>query len=283
MLARVAEFFAPATRREDLSLSHHLEAMRGAPESAKDWLEVAAARGWSSEQLRLAILGQGDPTKYSWLRCGTFWYFSGCDPRFGVEYPGRIPGQIAANAIHYFTEPGDLVVDPMAGGGSTLDAARYLGRRCLGYDLAPARPDIGHNDALAGLPREAGGARLVFIDPPYGSIARGKYGKHPQCLSNLDERSFLDALVRVSGHCQNALTQGGHLVVVIQSVSNWTGNTVFRVEERMSAHGWQLKRRIQIPISHQHISSNVMRWARDNRQMVNTDRDLLVFRKPPCG
>ena len=49
------------------------------------------------------------------MRCGTFWYFSHCDPRFGVKYPGRIPGQIPANLIHYFTQPNDLVVDLMAG------------------------------------------------------------------------------------------------------------------------------------------------------------------------
>jgi hypothetical protein len=49
-----------------------------------------------------------------------FYSFTPCDPRFGVDYPGRIPGQIPANVIRYFTEPGDLVVDLMAGGGITI-------------------------------------------------------------------------------------------------------------------------------------------------------------------
>ena len=42
-------------------------------------------------------------------------------------------------------------------------------------------------------------------------------------------------------------------------------------------NNWNLVSRIQAPISNQQISSSVMKWARENRKMVNTDRDLLVF------
>ncbi len=43
------------------------------------------------------------------------WNFADADPRFGREYPGRIPGQSVANVLAYYTKPGDLVLDPMAG------------------------------------------------------------------------------------------------------------------------------------------------------------------------
>lgn len=141
--ARVAKFFPPKQRFLQLSFSHHVEAMRGAPERASYWLQQAWEKKWSSKEIRLAIAGDGDPKKFSWLRCSTYWYFSHCDPRFGMDYPGRIPGQIPANVIHYYTEPGELVVDPMAGGGSTLDTASLLERRCLAYDLFPMRPKFG--------------------------------------------------------------------------------------------------------------------------------------------
>jgi len=282
--ARVAKFFPAKDRFMQLSFSHHVEAMRGNPEKASYWLQQAWEKNWSSKEIRLAIAGDGDPKKFSWLRCSTYWYFSRCDPRFGIEYPGRIPGQIPANVIHYYTEVGDLVVDPMAGGGSTLDAASLLERRCLAYDFFPMRPEIRFNDVLNGLPDEAKGAKLIFIDPPYGSIAKGFYQDHPSCLSQMDQTAFLEALRKIAGYCSQVLDQNGYLALLVQNVYNWTGDTVWQLIQLFTEDKWQLVRRIQVPLSNQQISSNVMKWARENRQMVNLDRDLLIFKlnQSPC-
>ena len=277
LLARTAQFFPPQVRFKQLSISHHIEAMRRDPERASYWLEQASEKQWSSKDIRLAIAGDGDPRKFSWLRCGTFWYFSHCDPRFGIDYPGRIPGQIPANVIHYFTEPGDLVVDLMAGGGSTIDAARLLDRCCLAYDLVSVRPDIQQNDALRGIPFEAYGAKLIFIDPPYGAIAKGFYDNHPHCLSRMNQPDFLNALRTVANNCRKALLTEGYLAMLVQNVYGWVGDTVFQVIQQFTDDQWNLVRRIQVPLSNHQISSSVMKWARENRQMVNTDRDLLIF------
>jgi hypothetical protein len=51
------------------------------------------------------------------LQLYNVWRFQQCDPRYGMDYPGRILGQIVENLLWYYTEPFDLVVDPMAGGG----------------------------------------------------------------------------------------------------------------------------------------------------------------------
>jgi DNA modification methylase len=276
--ARAAQFFPPDKRVGQLSFTHHIEAMRSGPERADYWLQQALEKRWNGKDIRLAISGNGDPRKYSWLRCGTFWYFSSCDPRFGIKYPGRIPGQIPANVIHYFTAPGDLVVDPMAGGGSTIDAAALLERRCVAYDLVPSRPEIQQNDAIAGLPATAQGAKLIFIDPPYGSIAKGFYEEHPHCLSRMGEEEFLQALLLIGGHCREVLDPEGYLAILVQNVYGWQTHTVLQVMQLFIEKHWELVRRIQVPLPNHQISSNVMKWARENRQMVNTDRDLLVFK-----
>ena len=57
----------------------------------------------------------------------------------------------------------------------------------------------------------------------------------------------------------------------------WEGDTVFQIVQKLTNTQWKLVRRIQVPLPNQHISSSVMKWARENCQMVNTDRDLLVF------
>ena len=61
--------------------------------------------------------------------CGTFREragFHGC----------QMPERLLARIIEVSSNPGELVVDPFAGSGSTLVVAKKLGRRCLGFELS---------------------------------------------------------------------------------------------------------------------------------------------------
>ena len=42
-----------------------------------------------------------------------------------------------ADIVEYLSEPGDLVVDPAMGGGTTAVACHQLGRRFIGCDIDP--------------------------------------------------------------------------------------------------------------------------------------------------
>ena len=53
------------------------------------------------------------------------------------DHPATFPLQLPTFFIKLMTEPGDLVFDPFAGSGTTLVAAKSLGRHYLGCDLAP--------------------------------------------------------------------------------------------------------------------------------------------------
>jgi hypothetical protein len=46
----------------------------------------------------------------------------------GSSYFGRMPPPIVENVLWLYTEPGDIVVDPFAGGGTTIDVAKAMGR-----------------------------------------------------------------------------------------------------------------------------------------------------------
>jgi len=99
------------------------------------------------------------------------------------DYAGATPSWVVWQLLHRYTREGDLVVDPMCGSGTTLDVARDLGRRGLGYDLAPARPDIFRADARS-LPLEDAKADFVFVDPPYSTHI--DYSDDPRCIGRLD-------------------------------------------------------------------------------------------------
>lgn len=101
------------------------------------------------------------------------------------SYPGATPSYVIWNLLQRYTREKWLVVDPMCGSGTTLDVARDLGRRALGYDLQPTRDDIFRADARQ-LPLESGKADFVFVDPPYSTHI--KYSGLPECIGELDAR-----------------------------------------------------------------------------------------------
>jgi DNA modification methylase len=101
------------------------------------------------------------------------------DPNFA----GATPSYVIWNLLTRYSRAGDLVLDPMAGSGTTLDVCRDLGRRCLAYDLAPGRPDIVRADARS-LPLDSGTADFVFVDPPYSTHL--DYSDDPACIGKLD-------------------------------------------------------------------------------------------------
>lgn len=55
-------------------------------------------------------------------------------------HPTQKPVSVLTPLIEGFTNPGDIVLDPFCGSGSTLVAARQLGRRFIGIEL-----DAGHH------------------------------------------------------------------------------------------------------------------------------------------
>jgi site-specific DNA-methyltransferase (adenine-specific) len=63
--------------------------------------------------------------------CGTFKERSGWH---GCQMPEQLLGRI----IRASSNPGDLVLDPFGGSGTTLAVAKKLGRSFLGFELSPA-------------------------------------------------------------------------------------------------------------------------------------------------
>lgn len=59
---------------------------------------------------------------------------SGATHRF-YRYPARFSPQFARAVIEAFTKPGDLVLDPFVGGGTTAVEALRGSRRCVGSDI----------------------------------------------------------------------------------------------------------------------------------------------------
>jgi SAM-dependent methyltransferase len=114
-----------------------------------------------------------------------------------ARYVGATPSYVIWNLLQRYTRPGDLVIDPFCGSGTTLDVAKDLGRPARGFDVAPFRPDIEPADARA-LPLPDESVDFVFMDPPYADHIH--YSDHPDCIGRMqpDEAYFaaIEAVVR---------------------------------------------------------------------------------------
>ncbi len=52
------------------------------------------------------------------------------------RYPARFSPVFAREAIRRFSQPGDVVLDPFMGGGTSLVEAKAMGRRGIGFDVS---------------------------------------------------------------------------------------------------------------------------------------------------
>lgn len=214
------------------------------------------------------------------------WTANECDPRFGAAgYPGRMPGQFVQNLLWLYTREGDLVLDPFAGSGTTLDVCRLMDRRCLAFDLHPQRPDI--RKLVAGQLRPAdlagqGQASLVLLDPPYWSQKRGEYTAEPADFSNLGSpREFYAAVEHLARIIAPLLDgEGAHVALAVSQsrVGGTVYDLAFESAKRFEYAGYRLVERIVT--SYGQAASITGDWiarARAERFLLRGYRDILVF------
>jgi DNA modification methylase len=145
----------------------------------------------------------------------TLWDYPSQDYGEGQQgkagYKGATPSYIIWNLLQRYTKEKDLVVDCFAGSGTTLDVARDLNRRALGYDVHPSRKDIFRVDARKLPPELTGKVDFVFIDPPYSTHL--DYGDDPRDIGKLDAAGgeYYKAMDQVFGEIHRLLKPGKNM------------------------------------------------------------------------
>ncbi|MEU5565556.1 DNA methyltransferase [Micromonospora musae] len=169
-----------------------------------------------------------------------------------VKHPARMLPAIAAHAVHTYTQPGDLVLDPMCGIGTTLVEAIHAGRDAIGVEYEPRWSNIAdtnithaHTQGATGrasvirgdatrltslLPAAlTGQVALVVTSPPYGPTVHGlvRPGDHGVAkfdnayndgtdrgnLAYRDLTGLADGFEQILRGCAALLRPGGIIVV----------------------------------------------------------------------
>jgi modification methylase len=169
-------------------------------------------------------------------------------------HPAKMLPAIAARAIATYTEPGDLVVDPMCGIGTTLVEAVHLGRDAIGVEYEEpwaklARANVafagtqgatGHGEVVTGDARHVVGVvdasvrglvALVVTSPPYGASLHGqvrvrpgkglekshdRYSKDPANLAHVGLERLLAATGQILAGCAQLLRPGGFVAMTVR-------------------------------------------------------------------
>ncbi|MDI6766353.1 MAG: DNA methyltransferase [Bacteroidota bacterium] len=161
-------------------------------------------------------------TKFGFdLRERNVWAFDTADPRFGKpNYKGRIPGQIVANALYYYTKPNDYVVDPFAGSGTLADIVdtvpHFQDRKYKLYDANPIDERISRNNILlTGIPEQSNSVDYVFLDPPTEFSQKDSSTDFEVSL----DASKADFILKFKGmirECSRILKSGGKVSILME-------------------------------------------------------------------
>lgn len=134
------------------------------------------------------------------------------------RYVGASPSWVIWQCLQRYTKPGDLVLDPMVGSGTTIDVANDLGRRAIGFDLSPSRPDIRQGDARR-IDVPSASVDFVFVDPPYSTHV--DYSDDPACIGKLDAlaqdggKAYYDSMRKVIREIGRILKPGKHMALYV--------------------------------------------------------------------
>ena len=174
-----------------------------------------------------------------------------------TRHPGKMLPELARRIVVEYSDPGDLVVDPMCGIGTTLAEAALLCRRAVGVELDPrwaalATKNLDHmlggrTRSLAELRRGdarrlsdvagdlAGRVDLVVTSPPYGcdagvidrrawleggrlcDTATLNYSTDRANLGHSRGPAYTAAMAEIYSGCATLLRPGGLLVVVTKN------------------------------------------------------------------
>ena len=206
-----------------------------------------------------------------------------------VKHYGNTAAEFVDNLLYTFTDPFDIVIDPFAGGGSTIDVCTKRMRR---YWVSDRKPIVEreteircHDLATEGVsgPSRWSDVALVYLDPPYWRQAQGQYSDDPTDLANMPLEQFTSTLVAIIHDYAAKLKPGAHIACII-SPTQWPNEdkrTVYHDLDlaRLVTKKLVLERRVSCPYSTQQYNGTQVDIAKQQKLWLTLTRTMLVWRR----
>lgn len=189
--------------------------------------------------------------------------------------------------LYLYTNPFDIVVDPFAGGGSTIDLCKMRLRRYLVSDRKPIdiRSDIRQHDIKDGVlsPPQWKDVRLVYLDPPYWKQAEGQYSQDNDDLGNMPLAQFNDMLSglvkQYAEKLKRARVEGAYIALIIQPTQWKADDRQFtdHIGDMLRAVKLPVHMRFSVPYESQQCTAQMVDWAKANKRCLVLTREIVVW------
>ncbi|MEX1112165.1 MAG: DNA methyltransferase [Candidatus Andersenbacteria bacterium] len=235
------------------------------------------------------------------MECTTVWAF----PRRGnwathtSDWRGNWSPEVARNIILRYSKEGDILLDPMVGGGTTAIEAKILNRNIICSDIndvAIERTERSlefdaENDSWQKvLKRDARNLEkaqdecvdLILTHPPYADIIKYSEGKIEEDLSNIHEiENFVGEMEKVAKELHRVLKKGKYCAILMGDTrrKKMYQPLAYKVMDRFLSVGFQLKEDI---IKRQFNCNATGFWAdksKENNFLLIMHEHLFVFQK----
>jgi len=194
------------------------------------------------------------------------------------------------NLLYLYTKPlTDIVIDPFAGGGSTIDLCRTRFRRYLVSDRKPIierEKDIRVHDLIGSdgkpmlpdLRKRWQDVRLVYLDPPYWKQAEGQYSTDPTDLANMDLDAFNAALAGIINGFAKKMSNA-YIALIIQPTQWKSPGRQFtdHVGDMLRAIKLPVEMRYSVPYESQQCTPQMVEWAKSERKVLVLSREIVVW------
>ena len=188
------------------------------------------------------------------------------------------------NLLYLYTEPFDIVVDPFAGGGSTIDVCKKRFRRYFVTDRKPIverEKEIRTHDLTEGLPKPPSwqDVKLVYLDPPYWKQAEGQYSDDPTDLANMSLEDFNKSLAGIISGFAKKLTDA-HIALIIQPTQWKSPERQFtdHVGDMLRAVKLPVAMRYSVPYESQQCNAQMVEWSKANKTCLVLTREIVVWK-----